>query len=300
MEKITKVGDKSMEINRESITSPDTGVRLVSLFHSHHAPAHRTYSAHRHTSFEIAFFKKGKGIYCCNNKMLDFQAGDIFIFSTNEEHFISEISEEMLVMNLHFEPQYIYSPIQIGQDNSFLRIFFDRSDAFCNRLPREHAVTKQIVNYMEELENEFFNRPDNYEIMIRIKTLSMLVLMSRELGYVNTNSTKRMSQSKCSDVLMKVMDHINCNFGNDISLEDLARVGNMSPNYLCTVFKQVNGMTIWEYILIRRIDKAKRLLKETDMSIIAIHTDCGFHTSSNFNKAFKKLVGMSPLEYRRQ
>ena len=289
-----------MEINRESITSPETGVMLASLFHSCHAPAHRTYSAHRHTSFEIAFFKKGSGIYCCNDKMLNFQAGDIFIFSTNEEHFISEISTEMLVMNLHFEPQYIYSPIQLGQDNSFLRIFFDRSDSFCNRLPRKHAVTEQIVRYMEELENEFFNRPDNCEMMIKIKILSMLVLMTRELGYTNAISKKRMPQTKCSDELMKVMDHINCNFESDISLEELACVGHMSPNYLCTVFKQVNGMTMWEYILIRRVEKAKRLLKETDMSIISIHTACGFQSSSNFNKAFKKLVGMSPSKYRKQ
>lgn len=287
-----------MEINRESIISPETGTRLASLFHSYHAPARRTYSAHRHTSFEIAIFKKGRGIYCCNNKLLDFQAGDIFIFSTNEEHFISEISEEMLVMNLHFEPQYIYSFVQLCEDNSVLRIFFDRSDRFCNRLPREHAVTKQLVRCFEELENEFFNRPDNYEMMIKIKILSMLVLMTRELGYVNAVSKKGTPQTKCSDELMKVMDYINCNFESDISLEKLSHVGHMSPNYLCAVFKQMNGMTIWEYILIRRIDEAKRLLRSSNESILSIQFSCGYRSSSNFNKAFKRLVGMSPSEYR--
>lgn len=289
-----------METKRESMLSPETGIQLVSLFHSYHAPAHRTYSAHRHTSFEIAYFKKGRGIYCCNNKMLEFMAGDIFIFSTNEEHFISEISEEMLVMNLHFEPQYIYSPIQLGQDNSFLRIFFDRSENFCNRLPRDHFVTEQLVRSLGELESEFSARRDNYEIMVKIKILSMLVLMTRELDYVNPVPQHQMPGSKCSDELIKVMDHINCNFESDISLEDLAHIGNMSPNYLCTVFKQVNGMTIWEYILIRRIDEAKRLLRESDRSILDIQMLCGFRTSSNFNKAFKKLVGMSPSEYKKQ
>ena len=289
-----------METKRESMLSPETGIQLVSLFHSYHAPAHRTYSAHRHTSFEIAYFKKGRGIYCCNNKMLEFMVGDIFIFSTNEEHFISEISEEMLVMNLHFEPQYIYSPIQLGQDNSFLRIFFDRSENFCNRLPRDHFVTEQLVRSLGELESEFSARRDNYEIMVKIKILSMLVLMTRELDYVNAVPQHQMPGSKCSDELIKVMDHINRNFESDISLDELAHIGNMSPNYLCTVFKQVNGMTIWEYILIRRIDEAKRLLRESDRSILDIQMLCGFRTSSNFNKAFKKLVGMSPSEYKKQ
>ncbi len=289
-----------METKRESMLSPETGIQLVSLFHSYHAPAHRTYSSHRHTSFEIAYFKKGRGIYCCNNKMLEFMAGDIFIFSTNEEHFISEISEEMLVMNLHFEPQYIYSPIQLGQDNSFLRIFFDRSENFCNRLPRDHFVTEQLVRSLGELESEFSAHRDNYEIMVKIKILSMLVLMTRELDYVNAVPQHQMPGSKCSDELIKVMDHINRNFESDISLDELAHIGNMSPNYLCTVFKQVNGMTIWEYILIRRIDEAKRLLRESDRSILDIQMLCGFRTSSNFNKAFKKLVGMSPSEYKKQ
>ena len=289
-----------MEINRESITSPETGISLISLFHSYHAPAHRTYSSHRHTSFEIALFKKGRGTYRCNNAELDFQEGDIFVFSTNEEHFISNIDEPMLVMNLHFEPQYIYSPMQPTQDHSFLKIFFDRSEQFCNRLPRHHAATDQILRAFGELEDEFIKKSENHDLMIRIKLLSMLVLMSRELGYTNTQTHKRLSQTKCSEELVSVMNYVNCNFDSEISLERLSQVGNISPNYLCTVFKQLTGMTIWEYVLIRRIDEAKRLLRESNESILNIQLMCGFRTSSNFNKAFKKLVGMTPSEYKKQ
>ena len=289
-----------MEITRESITSAETGLKLISLFHSYHEPAKRTYSSHRHTSFEIALFEKGRGIYNCNNTELDFQPGDIFVFSTNEEHFISSIKEEMIVMNLHFEPQYVYAPIQLGQDNSFLKIFFDRSENFCNRLPRDHETTNKISGIFRELENELTSKNENYELMVKVKLLSMLVMMSRELGYANTGTHKRLAQSKYPAELISVMNYVNCNFDGDISLEKLARVGNMSPNYLCSVFKQVNGMTIWEYVLIRRIDEAKRLIRESDESILNIQLMCGFRTSSNFNKAFKRLVGMTPSEYKKQ
>lgn len=290
-----------MEINRESIVSPHTGIRLASLFHSYHATANRSYSAHRHTSFEIALFKKGSGIYYCNNRELDFQPEDVFVFSTNEEHFISKIKEEMLVMNLHFEPQYIYvyEPIYAGQDNSFLRIFFDRSDSFCNRLPRDHTATKQLISIFNELENEFFYKPASYEMMIKIKILSMLVIMSREFGYTNEFPKKDIQQLRCVDELLSIMEHINKNLDQNITLEQLSHVGNISPNYLCTVFKQLNGMTVWEYILIRRIEEAKRLLQNSNESILNIQLACGFRSSSNFNKAFKRLVGMSPSEYRK-
>ena len=288
-----------MEINRETIVSRKTGAPLASLFHSYHAPADRSYSAHRHTSFEIALFKKGSGIYYCNDRNLEFQAGDIFIFSTNEEHFISKINEEMLVMNLHFEPQYIYEPLHSGQDNSFLRIFFDRSDSFCNRLPREHRMRKHILRLFDELENEFFGKPENYELMIKTKILSMLVLLTREFGYVNEIPQYDVSSPKCTNEILAIMEHINQNIDTNITLEQLSQVGNLSPNYLCAVFKQMNGMTVWEYILIRRVDMAKKLLKEGNESILNIQLACGFRSSSNFNKAFKKLVGMSPSEYKR-
>ena len=288
-----------MEIKRESIISPETGIRLASLFFSYHAPANRTYSSHRHTSFEIALFKKGNGVYCCNDQELEFQPGDIFIFSTNEEHFISKINDEMLVMNLHFEPQYICAPIRADQDTSYLRIFFDRSENFCNRLPRDHAISGELLHILEGLEHEFFGKPDNYETMIKIKILSLLVLMTRELDYTNKIPQYNMPQPKCVDELMSVMDHINKNIDKNITLEQLSHIGNISPNYLCTVFKQLNGMTVWEYIMIRRVEEAKRRLQSSDDSILSIQLACGFRSSSNFNKVFKKLVGMSPSEFKR-
>ena len=131
----------------------------------------------------------------------------------------------------------------------------------------------------------------------------MLVLMTRELGYVNAvskTSQKRTSHARCYDELMKIIDYINCNFESDISLEKLANIAHMSPNYLCAAFKQMNGMTIWEYILIRRIDEAKKLLRSSTESILNIQLACGYRSSSNFNKTFKRLVGMSPSEYRNQ
>ena len=288
-----------MELNRKTIISPETGLPLISIFHSSHAPAHRTYFPHHHTSFELALFKKGHGVYQCNGCELEFKSGDLFVFSTNEEHFISHIDEEMVVMNLHFEPQYIFFPFQSNQDYSFLRIFFDRSDAFCNRVDRTHPATEQVIRLLGEIESEFFKHPENFEIMIKAKLLSVLVLLTRELGYVNPQKTNKPLQIKCVDELSRVIDYINCHFASRLTLDKLAQVGNLSPNYLCKVFKQFNGMTIWNYVLIRRIEEAKRLLKDTDLSIIEVQLQCGFQTSANFNKMFCRMTGTSPGSYRK-
>lgn len=288
-----------MELNRKTIISPETGLPLISMFHSYHAPTYRTYFPHHHTSFELTYFKKGRGVYRCNGSELDFRPGDLFVFSTNEEHFITNIEEEMLVMNLHFEPQYIFFPFQSNQDYSFLRIFFDRSETFCNRIDRDHPATEQVIRLFYEIENEFFNQPANFEIMIKAKLLSVLVLLTREYGYVNAAPQSKPLQIKCVNELSRVIDYVNCHFSSNLTLEKLSQVGNMSPNYLCKVFKQFNGMTIWNYLLIRRVEEAKRLLKDTDQSIIEIQLQCGFQTSANFNKMFRRMTGTSPGSYRK-
>ena len=127
----------------------------------------------------------------------------------------------------------------------------------------------------------------------------MLVLLTREFGYVNEIPQHNISNLKCTNEILAVMDYINQNIDTNITLEHLSRVGNLSPNYLCSAFKQMNGMTVWEYILIRRIDEAKKRLKEGNESILNIQLACGFRTTSNFNKAFKKQVGMTPSEYKK-
>ena len=135
--------------------------------------------------------------------------------------------------------------------------------------------------------------------MIKIKLLSMLITMTRELGYVNTQSQKNLTQINCIDEISRVTDYINKNFSAKLNLTELAGIVNMSPNYLCMVFKQINGLTIWEYILIRRIEAAKKLLRENTLSILDIQLTCGFQTSANFNKMFKRMVGISPSAYRK-
>lgn len=58
-------------------------------------------------------------------------------------------------------------------------------------------------------------------------------------------------------------------------------------------------MTTWDYINIKRIDKAISLLSTTDETILNIATQCGFNNSANFNRIFKKITQLTPKQYRR-
>ena len=84
-------------------------------------------------------------------------------------------------------------------------------------------------------------------------------------------------------VILSLIFFIDYKIGNDFS----------------TVFTSLNGLKPWDYITIRRIEKSKSILKDTDLPIIEIADKCGYDNISYFNRMFKRITGFSPTEYRK-
>lgn len=83
-----------------------------------------------------------------------------------------------------------------------------------------------------------------------------------------------------------------------IGLTDIAKAFNISPNYLCRIFKEKTGITLMNYIQELRIQEAKRLLVETDKKMWAISQELGYSNQYHFSMGFKKATGYSPKQYR--
>jgi two-component system response regulator YesN len=74
----------------------------------------------------------------------------------------------------------------------------------------------------------------------------------------------------------------------------------MSPGYLARFFKKVTGTTLSGYIMRYRVDKAKELLSRQDLSVSQVAFAAGFESHSYFDRTFRRLVHMSPGEFRQQ
>jgi AraC family transcriptional regulator len=98
--------------------------------------------------------------------------------------------------------------------------------------------------------------------------------------------------------LRRVLDYIGDNLAEDLSLGQLAAVVNMSPHYFAELFKKSTGQTPHQYILLRRIERAKNKIADANGSIIEAGIEVGFSNPSHFSRVFRKLVGTSPSEFR--
>jgi AraC-like DNA-binding protein len=100
--------------------------------------------------------------------------------------------------------------------------------------------------------------------------------------------------------MTEVFTFIRENFYRPITLEEISKITNMSPFSFSRYFKRNSGAGFVEYVNQVRTNKACYLLRETDNQVNEIAINCGFASISNFNKQFRKLVGISPSDYRTQ
>lgn len=102
------------------------------------------------------------------------------------------------------------------------------------------------------------------------------------------------------DPVTFIKNYIWENTDKEISLNRLAKMVYFNPSYLSRTFKQETGITITEYLLEVKIQKAREMLWETDLKVQEIALKLGIDSSAYFARIFKKAVGCSPQEYRNQ
>lgn len=106
------------------------------------------------------------------------------------------------------------------------------------------------------------------------------------------------SSHKHSSVTNTIIDVLEQQYDEQITIEGLADKVFLTPNYICNIFKEHVGESIIDYLTKIRMNHAKNYLRETDMRIYEIADKTGFNSTSYFSSVFKKMFGVSPKEYR--
>ncbi|EHK2400374.1 response regulator transcription factor [Clostridium perfringens] len=101
-------------------------------------------------------------------------------------------------------------------------------------------------------------------------------------------------------IVDKVSKYIDDNMDKMLKLEELASICNLSPGYFSRVFKKETGKTVITYINEKKVERAKKLLKESKDPIINISLDLGFDDCGYFIRVFKKITGLTPKAFREE
>ncbi len=152
------------------------------------------------------------------------------------------------------------------------------------------SIQAEKTRYQEEIEEMTAGTPDNEED-IHEYFVGMLQIAMRIRDQINSYQGKKQFK--------RALDYIDANFDQEtMSLSLVAEQTGMSPNYLSTIFSQNMQKTFIEYVTEKRIDKAKKLLRQTGKTSGEIAREVGYKDSHYFSFVFRKLQGCNPREYR--
>ena len=127
--------------------------------------------------------------------------------------------------------------------------------------------------------------------------LSHLLFIANNKG-IKPKTTKA-DLTSTQKTITDMMSYINNNFSSDITLKDVSERFFLDSCYISKTFKRIVRISIVDYINNVRIIEAKKLLATSDLSIISIATSVGFKSNTHFGRVFKKINGISPLQYRK-
>jgi len=257
------------------------------------------FGLHAHEFSEIVIITSGRGIHITGQESYPLKTGDVFVIGGSRQHDYHSM-ERLCLVNILFQPEklnlrhydlrtlpgyhalFILEPAwrQRHQFNSRLRL-----------TPQELAVLMSLV---ERLEEELHTRADGFKFMATAAFMQMVGHLSRCFA-----------QSKNSDsrALLRIgeaISHLEANYQEPVNLDQLAGIAHMSKRNFMRNFQAAMGNSPIAHLVQLRVTHAASLLRRTDQTVTEVAFQVGFGDGNYFTRQFRKLLGVTPNQYRQQ
>jgi len=233
---------------------------------------------HRHDYFEIEYILSGSGKYIINGVSYEIEPNTLF-FSTPSDFQEIIFSTHTDLLNIQFTPEMVDKEIYLNLTNPVVL-----SDS-----------KKSYENFFHPLCTYSPNNGKYNELFVRHILNAALFLIS--------SSQKRIvgqKQYEINEYFHKILVYINKNFQEQITLTELAKQMNLTPEYISRLFKKNSGQTISDYITNMRLNYALKLVNNTKIPINEIAISSGYNSNPHFIRTFKEKFGISPNKMRKQ
>ena len=245
--------------------------------------ANYIYNAHSHRHIEINYVVTGRCMITTDNGNVPLSGGECIVIASGTRHgFLVENAGKCRIRQFEFN-----GVIEEKQTAEMLsgkkRPWYKFTD--CGEI---EECLRQLCRYYEQ--------KDAYAeklFSLEFRKLLLLLLRCRD-------ESEKKGQYRYSELVENVIHVLDANYLQEISLEELARRQYVSSSYLRRVFAREVGFSAMEYITVLRMERAKRLLKNSEETISEVAADTGYSNLQHFSSQFKKKIGVSPTDFRMQ
>ena len=233
---------------------------------------------HWHNFFELEYIVEGDGECIINGVSHKIESHTLFLSTPSDFHEL-KFNKDTKIINLQFLPEMLNPEIYHILKNPI--VFNDSKAAFFNYITPICSYGPQSGNY-----NKMF---------VKYMLNATLFLISSQ--YIH-NTGKMVYQ--INDYFHKTIMYINNHFDEELTLADLAKKVNLTPEYMSRIFKKHSGQRLSDYITNVRMNHAYNLVINTVLSINEIAVASGYNSCPHFIREFKKKYGNSPNKLRKE
>lgn len=251
---------------------------------------------HWHDVLEINLIKSGTGYYIINGQTYEFEAGDVFLINSTDLHCAYE-TDNLVMLVVTFDPSWLVHGLRM--DPELLSPFREMGRHYTNRLQRDHPSIAQLRALLEELYEEHEGRRRSYSTMVHSILLRFLATVNREFRSANPRKNAGNISARQLERMKQVIMVMEENYAKAWTQEELAALVFLSPSRFSDIFKRAVGMPPMLYLIQIRLERALSMLETGGMKITDIAMECGFQSLTNFNRLFKKHIGITPGESRK-
>lgn len=236
---------------------------------------------HAHNYTELFYIIGGDGMFQIDDDLFPVSANQLIVVNPNVIHTeVGYDSRPLEYIVIGVEGLEVRSPE--GQDGRFSVFAFSGPD--------------EILMCMQNILRELQNRELEYETACQSYMEILVIRLNRKAEFSFSPVAEKPAASRqCASIHHYIESH----YKEKLTLDLLAEEANVNKYYLAHAFKQEFGISPINYMNICRINEGKRLLTETDLTLIQISGMLGFSSGSYFSQAFRRVEGISPLEYRK-
>jgi AraC family transcriptional regulator, L-rhamnose operon transcriptional activator RhaR len=257
------------------------------------------FGLHAHEFAEIVIITAGRGVHVTGRESYPLSAGDAFVIGGSRQHDYHSM-ERLCLVNILFQPgklnlrTYDLRTLPGYHALFTLEPAWRQRHQFNGRLRLTAQELSLVMAFVDTLEKELRTRSSGFKFMATASFMQIVGYLSRCFAR---------SKNPDSRALLRIgeaISHLEANFQEPIELDRLAEIAHMSKRNFMRSFQAAMGNSPIAHLIQLRVNRAASLLRRPQLSVTDIAFQVGFGDSNYFTRQFRRLLGVTPTEYRKQ
>lgn len=244
--------------------------------------------------WKISCIISGAGEVVINDQSYAIAPGSIYLVHPQAETTYNIQGEALDLVNILFDRTFLGAELETLKDDlDFFTIFSPLPPKSINPLIYIQNADNRLRSIIKDMFKEYEQQDANYRVYLKFKLIELLIIMQR------SGAKKLRNLNRCE--LVSYIDHLlESDYQHNITLKYLAGKVGVSPNYLCTVYRQHSNISIVQKLKMIRLQRAEKMLHDHNLTISEICYECGFNDLSYFYRSFAAVYQCNPGDYRKK